>query len=93
MFIFMLKRMSYPVVRIYLYAEKQSHFISEIVLGEKRKKKGNRNPKVRKSKIKMFWQIPSTVPTEAMPSKGCISNSVHFAMSGSDVSHHQFRYF
>ena len=38
MFIFMLKRMSYPVVRIYLYAEKQSHFISEIVLGKKKKK-------------------------------------------------------
>ena len=30
--------MSYPVVRIYLYAEKQSHFISEIVLGKKKKK-------------------------------------------------------
>lgn len=30
MFISMLKMMSYPVIRIYLYAEKWSHFISEI---------------------------------------------------------------
>ena len=30
--------MSYPVVRIYLYAEKQSHFISEIFLAKKKKK-------------------------------------------------------
>ena len=45
MFIFMLKRMSYPVVRIYLYAEKQSHFISEIVLGEKKRKKEKRKKK------------------------------------------------
>ena len=45
MFIFMLKRMSYPVVRIYLYAEKQSHFISEIVLGKKKRKKEKRKKK------------------------------------------------
>lgn len=31
--------MSYPAVRIYLYVEKQSHFISEIVLGKKERKK------------------------------------------------------
>jgi len=37
--------MSYPVVRIYLYAEKQSHFISEIVLGKKKKKKEKRKKK------------------------------------------------
>lgn len=45
MFIFMLKRMSYPVVRIYLYAEKQSHFISEIVLGKKERKKRKKKSK------------------------------------------------
>ena len=50
MFIFMLKRMSYPVVRIYLYAEKQSHFISEIVLGKKKKRKKEKRKKKFKSK-------------------------------------------
>ena len=48
MFIFMLKRMSYPVVRIYLYAEKQSHFISEIVLGTKKKKERKKEKEIQK---------------------------------------------
>lgn len=59
MFIFMLKMMSYPVVRIYLYAGKCSHFISEIFPGKKKRKK---IAKVMKSKIKIFWQIPLVMP-------------------------------
>lgn len=69
--------MSYPVVRIYLYAGKRSHFISEIFPEKKRNEK---IPKVMTSKSKMFWQLPSTIPTRARPFPGCIANSVHFMM-------------
>ena len=42
-------------------------------------------PKVMKRKIKMFWQIPSTMPTRATPSKGCIPNAAHFTTSDANV--------
>ena len=48
MFIFVLKMMSYPVVRIYLYVGKRSHFISEIVPEEKKEKKRKRKKKCQK---------------------------------------------
>lgn len=87
MFISMLKMMSYPVVRIYLYAEKWSHFISEIFplwgrgdVREKKNSESNGKWRVRsKCSGRFHWQSQRE---PQCPFQVRIPNSMYFSPSG-----------